>query len=225
MKQFAIGLVMLCLGGAGTAYAQTQPASATPMPAPAGKFSVEFDAGAAFGGKTSSLLEGQAAYRLWPDLDLFVEGGRIQNASSNETAVRAGIINDYLNTQGKGTASVNIKVPTTFGSVGARYYLPQYLGLFHPYAFGAIGIASVKNDVRFSLNGTDITGEIANYGVQLGSDLSGTQTSALLSFGGGATLPWRESLYLDAAVRYYRLFTTPTGINLGSVYLGVGYRF
>ncbi len=60
--------------------------------------------------------------------------------------------------------------------------------------------------------------------MQLGSDLSGTQTRALVSFGGGMLMDWKP-VYLDAAIRYYRLFTKPTGTNVGSFYVGVGYKF
>lgn len=226
MKQFAIGLMMVCLGGAGTAQAQTQAQTQTQAQAqaPAHRIFAEVDGGATFGGQSSWMVQAQAGYRFWPDVDLFVEVGRMQNVSSNSLAVRAGVVTSYLTALGKGTATAKTKVPTTFGAIGARYYLPTYIGRMHPYALGALGIASANQNVRFSLAGSDITGSIGNYGVALGSDLSGTQTRALFSFGGGVTMAW-DPIYVDAALRYYRLFTKPTGTNIGSFYVGVGYKF
>ncbi|HEY7789503.1 MAG TPA: hypothetical protein VIC33_03225 [Vicinamibacterales bacterium] len=216
MKQFVLGLAILCLGVAVPVQAQT--ASSTDR-----KIFVEGDGGVTFGGTTSSMGEAQVGYRFSPTIDLFAEVGRMQNVASNAIALRAGVITNYLNTQGIGVASASVNVPATFGAVGVRYRLPKYF-VFQPYALGAVGAASVKNNVKFSLDGTDISGQMLNYGVQLGSDLSGTQTAALLSLGGGVLFPW-HSLYFDGSIRYDRLFTTGSGTNVGFFYVGAGYAF
>ncbi|MDE3156167.1 MAG: hypothetical protein KGN76_13780 [Acidobacteriota bacterium] len=222
MKQLAIATVVLCLATAATAQAQTPAAGQTPSTA--SRIFAEVDGGVTFGGTTSSVVQGQVGVRVWPAVDVFVEGGRFRDVAPSAVTTRAGVVTTYLNTLGKGTAAAHVTMPATFGAVGARYYFSETQERLHPYAMVAIGVASVKNDAKFSLNGTDITGTIGNYGVQLGSDLSGTQTRALLSFGGGVTMDWNP-IFVDAAVRYSRLFTQPTGTNVGSVYAGVGYKF
>lgn len=219
MKQFALGLAILCLGAAMPAQAQTaSSASSTDR-----KMFVEVDGGLTFSGTTSSVVEAEVGYTLKPALVLFAEAGRMQNVASNAISERAGVITSYLTTQGFGVASASVKVPVTFGAVGARYRLPRYLG-FRPYVLASFGAASVKNNVHFSVDGTDITGQMLNYGVQLGSDLSGTQTAALFTMGGGATFPL-HAFFIDASARYAHLFTSPSGLNLGFAYAGLGYRF
>ncbi|HVC19189.1 MAG TPA: outer membrane beta-barrel protein [Vicinamibacterales bacterium] len=217
MKQVVMGVVMLCLGGGASARAQA------PAPAADQHVFAQVDGGVTFGGTTSSVVQVEGGYRALPGLELFGEIGRMQDLAPHSTATRAGIIVGYLNRQGKGPAAATVHMPALYGAIGARYFLPAHRRL-EPYLLAAVGLARTSSNVRFSLGGADITGQMPAYGVQLGSDLSGSQTNALVALGLGATLPWR-AIYFDGAIRYHRIFAAPAGINVGSATFGVGYRF
>jgi hypothetical protein len=87
-------------------------------------------------------------------------------------------------------------------------------------------LASVKQDVAFTVGGADVTSNLAGqYGVQLGSDLSGSFTKPMLVAGAGAMWPVWQRLVIDAQFRFGRVFTDEGGLNIGRAGIGVGVRF
>jgi opacity protein-like surface antigen len=93
---------------------------------------------------------------------------------------------------------------------------------------GGFGVAKVKQDATFSVNGTDVTSSLAQpqYGsVQLGSDLSGTFTKPMLSIGGGVMWAAWQRLVVDVQYRYGRVFAPDQGININRIGVGIGVRF
>jgi opacity protein-like surface antigen len=70
-----------------------------------------------------------------------------------------------------------------------------------------------------------VTRNLAQYGVQLGSDLSGSFTKPMLVLGGGALwLAWQR-LVVDFQYRYGRIYADDGGINLNRAGVGIGVRF
>jgi opacity protein-like surface antigen len=82
----------------------------------------------------------------------------------------------------------------------------------------------VDHNVTFSIDGSDVTASLAQYGVVLGTGLSGSQTKAMLVLGGGVQVPLWERLVVDLQYRYGRIFTDP-GTNVNRAGVGVGIRF
>jgi opacity protein-like surface antigen len=79
--------------------------------------------------------------------------------------------------------------------------------------------------VRFLVGGTDVTANLAQYGVVLGSDLSGTFTKPMLTLGGGVAWPFGQRVTADLQYRFGRIFADNQGINVNRVGVGVGVRF
>jgi opacity protein-like surface antigen len=87
----------------------------------------------------------------------------------------------------------------------------------------------VKTAATFAVNGTDVN--VADRGVQLGGDLSGTTTKGFVVGGLGVNVPFLKRLYLDIGYRYGRILSktgdveTDTSINTQRVIVGVGVTF
>src|SRR5262249_25126127 len=112
---------------------------------------------------------------------------------------------------------------------GLRY---EFLaGKWLPYVLGGGGIARVHPDVKFSVGGTDVTGQLSNFGVQLGSDLSDTLTKGLLVVGGGARTSFARRYLVDVSYRYGLIFSkrgeidNDSKINTNRLQAGFGLRF
>ena len=87
-------------------------------------------------------------------------------------------------------------------------------------------MASVKQDVTFTVGGSDVTSTLASqYGVQLGSDLSGTFTKPMVVAGAGAMWPAWQHLVVDIQFRFGRIFAEDGGINVSRAGIGIGVRF
>ena len=97
-------------------------------------------------------------------------------------------------------------------------------GTLRPYVLGGGGVASVKQDVAFTVGGTDVTSNLPQLGVTLGSDLSGTFTKPMVVAGGGVMWPWQR-LVVDLQYRYGRIFADDGGINVSRAGVGIGFRF
>jgi opacity protein-like surface antigen len=215
---------MFALAG-GVARAQGGGASFTPA---ADTGYVEGVAQSAFGNVTSQSYGAELGFTVLPALQVFVEGGRIRDvANAAVIGVAAQTIAAYLTQSQSGTVGYSVRQPVTFGVAGLKYLIPtsrsgrSSIGKAQPYVMAGVGVAKVQNDVAFTIGGTDVTANLQQYGVVLGTDLSGSVTKAMLSLGGGVTLPvWRQ-LMLDFQYRYGRIFTDQAivaqraGVGLG----------
>jgi opacity protein-like surface antigen len=87
-----------------------------------------------------------------------------------------------------------------------------------------VGVAKVKQDVAFTIGGTDVTSNLQQFGTVLGTDLSGDFTKPMLTLGGGVAYPIRR-LVLDFQYRFGRIFAEDAGINVNRAGIGIGVRF
>jgi opacity protein-like surface antigen len=87
------------------------------------------------------------------------------------------------------------------------------------------GVARVKQDATFSVGGTDVTDNLQQYFVVLGTDLSGTVTKPMFSLGIGVAWPAWKQLLLDFQYRYGRICVEDQGISINRIGLGLGFRF
>jgi opacity protein-like surface antigen len=218
MKRFAC-VAAVCLVatlGIGARSAQAQAA-----PAADSKMFAEFNFGPTLGHKSDAFIGGEARLRLTDTLDVFVEGGHMGNVATTDLDSRAAVIANHLG----GTASTAFKV--NYFDVGVRYNIDA-TPTIHPYVLAGVGVANVKTEVAFSVNGTVIDPSST---VQIGSDLSGTLNKAIIVVGFGINVPFKTRFFGDLGYRYGSIlaktgnFETDTAISTQRVVLGVGIRF
>ena len=162
--------------------------------------------------------------RVAAQLEIFVEGGRMRDVAAPEIGIAAQKIADFLSRTQGGAVTYHVKRPVSFGAAGVKFLIPAQSKL-QPYVMAGGGIASVKQDVTFAIGGTDVTGNMSQYGVVLGSDLSGDFTKAMVTFGGGIVWPMWQQLVVDFQYRYGRIFAEDQGISVNRAGVGVGVRF
>jgi len=218
MKRFAcvaaVCLVVTLGIGLRSAQAQAAPAADSQMYA-------EINFGPTLGHKSDAFVGGEFGYRLTDTLDLFVEGGHMGNVATTDLDDRAAIIANHLG----GTASTAFKV--NHFDVGVRYRIDG-TPTIHPYVLGAIGVANVKTEVAFSVNGTVVDPSST---VQVGSDLSGTLNKTMIVIGFGINVPFKTRFFGDLGYRYGAIlsktdnFETDKTISTQRIVLGAGIRF
>jgi opacity protein-like surface antigen len=220
MKRYACAAVV-CLTailGFGASAAQAQV-----MPPPSdSKIYAEINFGPTLGHKSDKFVGAEAGFRLTSDLEVFVEGGHMGNVATTDLDDRAQIIANFLG----GSATTAFVV--NHGDVGVRYNF-TLSPMVHPYVLGAVGLASVKTEVEFSVGGTVV--DPATRGVQLGGDLSGTHNKTIVVFGFGVRVPFKTRFFGDLGYRFGQIlaktddFETDKAIPTQRVVLGVGIRF
>lgn len=215
------GAIIATAALSGIAHAQT--GSGTPV------FSSNPDRGyvvgvaeSAFGNATSQSYGGEVGFRIADGVEVYAEGGRVRNAATDTLGVSAQKIAGFLS-QTQGAAAFTAKTPVTFGTAGVRYLFPTE-GHAKPYVMAGGGFAQVKQDVQFTVNGNDVTGNMDQLGVTLGTDLSGTENKAMLVLGVGVVWTAWKPFVIDARYRYGRIFTS-TAFNVSRAGLGLGIRF
>jgi hypothetical protein len=187
----------------------------------------EFTVGPTFGHTAGAQFGGEAGL-TYKGIQFFAEGGHMTDTTSSSVQQAADAITSVLAMSG--TASSQVKQPLSYYAGGVRYEL-RTDGLFHPYGSFAVGGATVTKDVKFILNGNDVTGQLLDYGIQLGLDLAGTQTKAMIEIGIGThmDLPWLTFLtdrwFADVSYRYAHVYLEPDGLNTNRIQFGIGASF
>jgi opacity protein-like surface antigen len=178
----------------------------------------------AFGNVTSQSFGVELGVTIRPNLQLFVEGGVTRDAATPEIGAAAQLIAGSLS-QTQANVAFRVKEPVTFGVAGLKIIVPTS-GPVRPYVLGGGGLASVKQDVAFTVGGTDVTSNLASqFGVTLGTDLSGTFTKPMVVAGAGAMWMPAARLVLDLQFRFGRIFAEDGGINVSRAGVGLGVRF
>jgi opacity protein-like surface antigen len=213
----AVFCLVATLGvGARSAWAQGAAAADAKMYA-------EINFGPTLGHKSDAFVGGEFGYRLTPGLDVLVDVSHMGNVGTSELDNRAAIIANFLG----GTAATALKANVF--AFGARYRIPVSSSRMVPYVLGAIGVANVKTEVEFTVNGTAI--DPAARGVQLGGDLSGSTNRALLVIGFGINVPFKQRFFADVGYRYGQIFSktideeTLESVPTQRIILGAGIRF
>jgi opacity protein-like surface antigen len=189
-----------------------------------GKGYAEIVAQSAFGNVTSQNYGAEFGFTVTPSIQVFAEIGHTLNVATSQISSDAQAIASYL-AQTQSNVGYSVKQPLTFGVGGIRYLLPLSGSKLLPYVSAGFGVAKVSNDVTFSIAGSDVTSNLAQYGVVLGSDLSGGFTKPMFTFGGGVSYPAWESVVLDFQYRYGHVFAEGDSINSNRIGAGIGFRF
>ena len=178
----------------------------------------------AFGNVTSQSFGAEVGVTLRPRVQVFVEAGMVRDVATAGIGAAAQLIAGYLS-QTQANVAFHVKQPVTFGAAGVKYLIPVS-GSVHPYVLAGAGLASVTQDVTFTVGGSDVTSGLASqYGVQLGTDLSGGFTKPMFVAGAGATWPAWQRLVVDIQYRFGRILAEDVAINVSRAGIGLGVRF
>ena len=148
---------------------------------------------------------GQAGIELsrrWTDkLELTAEGVWFQETVTRRQQTTALGIATFLAESQHQQTVFQVKVPAAYVGVGARYFLNGPRAKVRLYVLAAVGAARTTLRPRFSLGGTDVTGQLDSYGVRLGADLTGAATTPAVTGGLGGQLG-RGRWQLDGTIRF-----------------------
>ncbi|HEX7137294.1 MAG TPA: outer membrane beta-barrel protein [Vicinamibacterales bacterium] len=217
-RQMLTTIAALVIFGAGTAGAQGV-GTADP-----GKGYAEIVAQSAFGNVTSQNYGAEFGFTVTPSVQVFFEIGHTLNVATDAISTSAQTMAGALS-QTQSNVGYSVKQPLTFGVGGVRYLIPLSGSKLLPYFMGGFGVAKASNDATFTVGGADVTSSLSQYGIVLGSDLSGGFTKPMATFGGGLSYPVWESLVLDFQFRYGHVFAGGESINSSRAGVGVGFRF
>ena len=212
--RFGLTTVVILAALGAPAYAQAP--SGTPPPS---RGYAEGIAQSAFGNVTSQSFGGEFGIAVRPGVSIFVEGGLVRDASPASLGAAAQTLASAV-TVLAGPTTYRVKEPVTFGVAGVKYAFPVSSSSVAPYVLAGAGLAQAKKDVSF----TTPSGDITQYAT-LGTDLSGSETKAMISVGAGVGWLIGRALVIDLQYRYGRVFTSGDGLNLNRAGVGVGVRF
>jgi hypothetical protein len=166
----------------------------------------------------------EAGFRIWKNLDLLVEGGYAGNLATRRELDRTGTIAASVQATQGSPVSSSITVPSTYATFGARWVF-ESSGRFRPYVLLSVGGAAVDLKPKFVVNGADVTGSLSNFGVTLGTDISGKYRPLAFGGGVGVLMPLGRRWYFDGSLRLLSVDTTGQRTNLSRVIVGIGRRF
>jgi opacity protein-like surface antigen len=222
MKRFA-RVATLCLVStwcaAAAASAQTTAASGSGD----SRLYAEFNVGPTLGHKSDGFMGGEAGVRLVPDLDVYVEFGRMGNVGTTQMDVDAATVATFIGGSVNSTA-----IKATYFDVGVRYHLSM-VPVAHPYVMAGVGVAHTTREAVWSINGTPV--DPATLGVQLGGDLTGSSNKTMIVVGGGINVPFMKRFFVDVGYRYGGILAktdeveSDTTIKTQRIMFGVGFQF
>jgi opacity protein-like surface antigen len=218
MKSFA-ARSLVCLG---VSLAVPAAAFAQGNAEVAGKYIGGF-AQSAFGNVTSQSFGAEAGFGVAPQIEVFIEGGRTVDAAPASMGAAAQQITVQIQKTAP-NASYTVKQPVDFVDAGVRYEVDIHSKLM-PYVLAGVGIGMVKPDAQFAVNGASVNATLAQYGVALGSDLTGTTSKFMAVGGAGARYPLGTSIYADLEFRYNRVFISGRNIPFSRAGIGLGFKF
>jgi opacity protein-like surface antigen len=216
-----LAIAVLACGSAASAQTPSAPPAAAPD---ADRGYVEGVFQSAFGNVTSQSYGAEFGVTVRPGLQVYGEVGKVGNVATAEIGTAAQTIAGFLS-QTNANVGYSVKQPVTFLVGGVKFIIPTD-GKLRPYVMGGVGMANVTQDVAFTVGGADVTSVLpTQYGVQLGTDLSGSYTKAMISAGAGVMWPAWQRLVVDVQYRYGRILAEDVGISVNRLGVGIGVRF
>jgi opacity protein-like surface antigen len=222
MMRYARAAIVCVVGSlcAATASAQTQPPPPVDFP---GYAAVNF--GATLGHKSDTSVGGEVGYRATTDFDVFFEGGHIGNAATSTFEAKGQAIANSVG------ASVSSVEKVNYFDFGVRYRLAMLASTrVRPYVAFGVGMAQVKNETIFTINGNAVDAE--SLGIQTGTDLSGSHSKPFVMIGLGGDIRLTNRFFADVSYRFGRVSAEKSdgdvvlaAVNTNRVQVGVGIRF
>ena len=166
---------------------------------------------------------GELGYHLTDRLDLLGEGYWLQNVVTQNELNSAAQIATYLQgTQGQ-PATGTVRAPAFYLGAALRYMFTEPARA-RPYVVFGGGAGWITREPTFTLGGVDVTSSLNQYGIVLGSDLTGRTVSPAFIAGFGLQMV-RKQTYINLEVRATSIRTSGTPTTATSIIGGLGYRF
>jgi hypothetical protein len=201
---------MLAVSGAARAQSASPP-----------KAYIEGVAQSAFSNVTSQSYGAEGGLAMSPSWWFVVEGGLTRDVTTDAMSAAAQQIAASLSEAQPLAVTYQVKEPVTFVTVGLKYEMLAG-GKAQPYVMLGGGVAQVKQDATFSVGGTDVTDNLQQYFVVLGTDLSAPSPSRC-SHWGSASRRLKQLCSISSIDTAGS--SSNQGISINRVGLGVGFRF
>lgn len=201
------------------------PASATAVATAAepGRLSIGVAADAVAVQKVTGGASGQIGFHLANHLDVFGEGGWLQNVATRRRLDMAALVASALQTSQGKPASSTVEASAFYGGGGLRLLLKAH-GRLQPYFTAGAGAARVVLKPAFVLAGADVTANLPQFGVTLGRDLTGERTHPAYTGGFGVQI-LHGRWYGDLNVRATSIQTDGQSTTVKRAGVGLGVRF
>lgn len=157
------------------------PAAAQTVARTSDKMFIGGTGGASAVQNVGGVLGGEFGYRVSPRLDIVAEGLGFTDITTRRRIEAAETIAAVIQASQGAPATGTLKSPTFLAVGGVRISIYQSGGV-RVYLEGTGGFARVTTNPTFTLNGADITKQLQQFGVALGTDLAGTTSHG--AFGG-----------------------------------------
>lgn len=154
-------------------------------------------------------------------VDAFIEVGGIRDRAPTALGESAQLIAQYV-AQSQPGLVYQVKQPVAVVQAGVRYNLAKERGPYMPYVVVGGGMARLTRDVTFSVGRNEITDQLGQYGVALGSDLAGSVSKGIVTVGGGVEWMRFQPFSIGIDYRYGRIFdTVALSVNRAGISIGV----
>jgi len=204
---------LLCAGTPAARAQSAQPAEQ--------RLAVSLSGGPTLGHKSSGFVSGELDWKLTRKLDIFVEGGHMNNVGTSALDDNANVIATALGLQVGSTA-----IKANHFDAGIKFNITPPTPKVLPYVVVGAGFAKTTTEVSFTQNGN-----VVDPGIPLGGDLSGSNNKTILVFGGGLKFPFAANYYLDIGYRFGGILSNVSDIEndvtvkTQRVMFGAGVRF
>jgi len=206
---------------AASAAAQT-PAGSAAAASPTSRLFIGATAGVAAVQKVGGVVDGQIGYGVTDRVNLLGEVSWMQNVVTRRRLDVADSVGTFLqSSQGKAATST-VEAPAVY--MGAAFRMDLTGGPIRPYFIVGGGVARLSYQPTFTLGGSDVTTSLPQYGVTLGSDLTGEVTKPAVTGAFGVIFDQRR-WYVDAAFRLTSIQTEGQATNVIRAGGGIGVRF
>jgi hypothetical protein len=173
--------------------------------------------------KIGGMVGGEVGVQVTDRVGVLAEGVWLQNVVTRRRLDVAQTVAVFLHASQGGAATSTIVAPAFYSGGAVRVEFPTH-GRVHPYITGGAGMARIALRPTFTLGGADVTTNLAQYGVTLGTDLTGEVTKPAFSVGFGVRLT-QARWYVDATIRMTSIHTEGQNTNVTRAGAGIGVRF
>ena len=172
----------------------------------------------------AALAGGELGYRPTQRVEIFGQAIGMQNVATKQQIAHASQIGAVLHASQGGTVTSSIDAPAWYVGGGLRVLLASEGRRVRPFLVAGVGVARVTLQPSLTLGGADVTDSLPQYGVTLGSDLTGTATEPALDGGGGLRFAFGRQ-WLDGDVRVITIRTSGQATNVLRTSVSYGFAF
>lgn len=162
-------------------------------------------------------------YHASDRLDVRAEATWLQDTVTRRRIGTAETVGSFLQQSQGGTVVTSLEAPALLASGGVRYVFGGERSV-RPYVLAGVGIARVTLVPKYTLNSKDVTEQLSQYGISLGSDLTGVASKPAITGGVGvATSRGDWKISADLRVTSIRMLDQPS--NVLRLNVGIGRDF